>query len=73
MTHRRKCLHNTCCAQYRLTSSRKTCTNAADLQQFRTGPPEKHRHSVLGYLPPEEYEAAYNAQTQESQPATPQP
>jgi putative transposase len=30
-------------------------------------------HSVLDYLPPEEYEAAYYAQTQESQPATPQP
>ena len=30
-------------------------------------------HSVLDYVPPEEYEAAYYAQTQESQPATPQP
>lgn len=30
-------------------------------------------HSVLDYVPPEEYEAAYYAQSQESQPATPQP
>jgi putative transposase len=30
-------------------------------------------HSVLDYVPPEEYEAAYYAQTQGSQPATPQP
>ena len=30
-------------------------------------------HSVLDYVPPEEYEDAYYAQTQESQPATPQP
>jgi putative transposase len=30
-------------------------------------------HSSLDYVPPEEYEAAYYAQTQESQPATPQP
>ena len=30
-------------------------------------------HSVLDYLPPEEYEAAYYAQTQQSQPAIPQP
>ena len=30
-------------------------------------------HSVLDYLPPEEYESAYYAQTQGSQPATPQP
>ena len=55
MTHRRKCLHNTCCAQYRLTNSRKTCTNAGDLQQFRTGPQEKHRHEAIGYRTPAEY------------------
>ena len=30
-------------------------------------------HSVLGRVPPEEYEAAHYAQTQASQPATPQP
>ena len=30
-------------------------------------------HSVQDYVSPEEYEAAYYAQTQESQPATPQP
>ena len=30
-------------------------------------------HSVLDYVPPEEYEAAYYAQTQGSQPAIPQP
>jgi putative transposase len=30
-------------------------------------------HSQLGYVPPEEYEAAYYAQIQTSQPATPQP
>jgi hypothetical protein len=52
MTHRRKCLHNTCCAQYRLTNSRKTCTNAGDLQQFRTGPQENRRHSGIGLHTP---------------------
>lgn len=30
-------------------------------------------HSVLDYVPPEKYESAYYAQTQGSQPATPQP
>jgi putative transposase len=30
-------------------------------------------HSVLDYVPPEEYESAYYAQTQGSQPAIPQP
>jgi transposase InsO family protein len=30
-------------------------------------------HSVLNYVPPEEYEATYYSQTQGSQPATPQP
>jgi putative transposase len=30
-------------------------------------------HSSLDYVPPEEYESAYYAQTQESQPATLQP
>jgi len=30
-------------------------------------------HSQLGYVPPEEYEAAYYAHIQTSQPATPQP
>ena len=29
-------------------------------------------HSQLDYIPPEEYEAAYYAQTQASQPAAPQ-
>jgi transposase InsO family protein len=29
-------------------------------------------HSSLDYVPAEEYEIAYYAQTQESQPATPQ-
>jgi putative transposase len=30
-------------------------------------------HSQLGYVPPDEYEAAYYADVQESQPARPQP
>ena len=30
-------------------------------------------HSQLDYVPPEEYESAYYAQIQASQPATPQP
>jgi hypothetical protein len=56
MTHRRKCLHNTCCAQYRLTNSRKTCTNAGDLQQFRTGPQENRRHRAIGMISPVDFE-----------------
>ena len=30
-------------------------------------------HSQLNYIPPEEYQTTYYAQTQASQPATPQP
>jgi putative transposase len=30
-------------------------------------------HSQLNYVPPEEYETTYYAQTQASPPATPQP
>jgi hypothetical protein len=58
MTHRPKMLAQHCCAQYRSTNSRKTCTNAGDLQQFRAGPQEKRRHSTNGMLSPIDYEHA---------------
>jgi hypothetical protein len=58
MTHpRRKRLHNTCCAHYRSTISRRTCRNTGDLQQLPARPPENRPHSALGYQPPARYAA----------------
>jgi hypothetical protein len=48
MTRQPRCLHHTCCAPYRSTTSRENCGNAGTYSRLRPRPPEKHRHSGVG-------------------------
>jgi hypothetical protein len=58
MTRQPRCLHHTCCAPYRSTTSRENCGNAGTYSRLRPRPPEKHRHSTNGMLSPIDYERA---------------